>query len=93
MAPSLFFFLSLLGAEKKAAAPDGWIDRAIGKAFRTFDVDKDGSLSREELIRGLTTLGAAPEDVQKARPARVGAPAWLAAAKEPSRLTPYGGSE
>eukprot|EP00434_Breviolum_minutum_P026310 symbB.v1.2.023253.t2/scaffold2112.1/size106475/3 len=35
------------------------------QAFRTFDLDKDGSLSREELVRGLTTLGASPEEAQK----------------------------
>lgn len=39
--------------------------KRINEAFRTFDLDKDGSLSREELVRGLTTLGASAEEAQQ----------------------------
>eukprot|EP00435_Cladocopium_sp_Y103_P003565 s4509_g1.t1 len=39
--------------------------KRINEAFRTFDLDKDGSLSRDELVRGLTTLGASAEEAQQ----------------------------
>ncbi|CAE7886363.1 PAPP5 [Symbiodinium sp. KB8] len=39
--------------------------RRINEAFRTFDVDKDGTLSRDELVQGLGLLGARPEEVQR----------------------------
>eukprot|EP00439_Symbiodinium_sp_Y106_P014731 s911_g2.t1 len=37
----------------------------INEAFRTFDMDKDGTLSRDELVQGLGLLGARPEEVQR----------------------------
>jgi len=39
--------------------------RRINEAFRTFDMDKDGTLSRDELVQGLGLLGARPEEVQR----------------------------
>lgn len=39
--------------------------KRVNEAFRAFDADKDGLLSRDELLRGLLMLGAVLEEAQK----------------------------
>jgi len=39
--------------------------KKVNEAFHAFDVDKDGALSRDELLRGLLMLGGKPEEAQK----------------------------
>eukprot|EP00927_Polykrikos_kofoidii_P006312 TRINITY_DN12562_c0_g1_i1.p1 TRINITY_DN12562_c0_g1~~TRINITY_DN12562_c0_g1_i1.p1 ORF type:complete len:888 (+),score=126.11 TRINITY_DN12562_c0_g1_i1:116-2779(+) len=40
--------------------------KRVNEAFRAFDRDKDGSLTREELERGLVMLGANPQEAAQA---------------------------
>lgn len=44
---------------------DAGQQRMVNEAFRAFDMDKDGHLSREELHRGLLMLGARPEEAKQ----------------------------
>lgn len=44
---------------------DAGQQRMINEAFRSFDADKDGLLSRDELHRGLLKLGANPEEARQ----------------------------
>jgi len=39
--------------------------RKVNEAFRAFDTDKDGMLSRDELEKGLNLLGATPEEARR----------------------------
>ncbi|CAE8681993.1 unnamed protein product, partial [Polarella glacialis] len=39
--------------------------KRVNEAFNAFDVDKDGALSRDELLRGLMMLGAREEEATK----------------------------
>jgi len=44
---------------------DAGHQKKINEAFRTFDADRDGTLSYDELQRGLVMLGAKPEDAKQ----------------------------
>lgn len=39
--------------------------KRVNEAFRAFDADRDGTLSADELLKGLLMLGARPEEAQR----------------------------